>query len=322
MIGLFTLFTIGSLISLQWTSMAIHWKDIASGLSFSIPNQESLFVALAVFGITGVGGDEIMAYNYWLIEKGYAANSGPREDTEAWNKRAKGWINIMYMDALLAMVAYTVVTAVFYMLGAAVLHSQGLLPEKGELIDVLARIYTDSLGSWAKGFFLVGAFVVLFSTLLAALAAWTRLFTDAFAQIGILDFKDIVQRRRWIAICAWVIPAIWGACYLFFKAPTAMVLIGGAATTAILLIVVFAAAIMRLRWLPDALKPGRLYDVILALSMIAIATVGILGLVNAIKENMPKEEVPAEETAMVPELTSPASTLAKASHDSFRSSHP
>ena len=129
MIGLFTIFTIVSLISLQWTPMAVSWGEISSGLSFSIPNKESLFVALAVFGITGVGGDEIMAYNYWLIEKGYAANTGPREDTEAWNQRAKGWIKVMYWDALLAMVAYTLVTAVFYLLGAAVLHSQSLLPE-------------------------------------------------------------------------------------------------------------------------------------------------------------------------------------------------
>ncbi|MGI9241629.1 MAG: Nramp family divalent metal transporter, partial [Verrucomicrobiales bacterium] len=122
MIGLFTAFTIVSLISLQWTPMAIQWGDVASGLTFSIPDKGSLFVALAVFGITGVGGDEIMAYNYWLIEKGYAANTGPREDTEAWNRRAKGWIRVMYWDALLALVAYTTVTAVFYMLGAAVLH--------------------------------------------------------------------------------------------------------------------------------------------------------------------------------------------------------
>lgn len=295
MIGLFTLFTVISLVSLQWTSMAIRWEDIASGLTFTIPDQTTLFVALAVFGITGVGGDEIMAYNYWLIEKGYASNTGPREDTAMWNERARSWIRVMYMDALLAMLAYTAVTAVFYLLGAAVLHSQSLLPEKAELIDVLARIYTDSLGGWAKGFFLVGAFIVLFSTLLAALAAWTRLFTDAFGQIGLLNFEDMEQRRRWIAVSAWVIPSIWGAAYLFMKEPTAMVLIGGAATTAILLIVVYASFIMRRRWLPEALKPGRVYDVILGLSMIAIAGVGIWGLVDTIKSRMPHSEpVPVE----------------------------
>ncbi len=296
MIGLFTLFTIVSLISLQWTDMAIGFDDILAGLSFQIPDQATLFVALAVFGITGVGGDEIMAYNYWLIEKGYAASTGPREETEAWNRRARSWIKVMYMDALLALVAYTLVTAVFYLLGAAVLNSQSLFPEKKELIDVLSRIYTDSLGGWARGFFLMGAFVVLFSTLLAALAAWTRLFTDAFGQIGLLSFHDLRQRHRWIGGSAWVIPSIWGICYLYMKSPTAMVLIGGAATTAILLIVVFATVVMRWRWLPQALKPGRLYDVILTLSMVAIASVGIWVFVDTIRKNITSgKAAPTEE---------------------------
>jgi len=309
MIGLFTAFTIVSLVSLQWTPMAIHWGEVASGLTFSIPDKDSLFIALAVFGITGVGGDEIMAYNYWLIEKGYAANTGPREDSEAWNQRAKGWIRVMYWDALLALAAYTIVTGVFYMLGASVLHSQSLLPEKGNLIDVLARIYTDSLGAWAHPFFLAGAFVVLFSTLLAALAAWTRLFSDAFGQIGILDFSDLQQRRRWIGILAWVIPSVWGASYLFLKSPTAMVLVGGAATTAILMIVVFAAFIMRSRWLPDALKPGKLYDVILTISMLAILFVGIWGLVDTIRKNTAPKPAPQEEVETPPSSpTAPAPT--------------
>jgi Mn2+/Fe2+ NRAMP family transporter len=295
MIGLFTVFTVVSLISLQWTPMAISWYQVSSGLSFSIPDKESLLVALAVFGIVGVGGDEIMAYNYWLIEKGYAANTGPREDTEAWNQRAKGWISVMYWDALLALAAYTIVTAVFYMLGAAVLHSQSLLPEKDKVIDVLAKIYTDSLGSWALPFFLVGAFVVLFSTLLAALAAWTRLFSDAFGQIGVLNFRDLKERHRWIGILSWVIPSIWGICYLFMKAPAAMVLIGGAATTAILLIVVFATVIMRYCWLPTSLKPSRVYDVILVISMLAIAFVGVWVFYNTIKKTTTAEAPPAAE---------------------------
>ncbi|MGI9244582.1 MAG: hypothetical protein ACR2RV_27520, partial [Verrucomicrobiales bacterium] len=177
------------------------------------------------------------------------------------------------------------------------------------LIDVLARIYTDSLGAWAHPFFLAGAFVVLFSTLLAALAAWTRLFADAFGQIGLLDFTDLRQRRRWIGILAWIIPSAWGASYLYMKAPTTMVLIGGAATTAILLIVVFAAFIMRRRWLPEALKPSKLYDVVLTISMAAIMFVGIWGLVDTIrKHTAPKEPPPEVETMEGPQGSPAART--------------
>ncbi|MEM7387340.1 MAG: Nramp family divalent metal transporter, partial [Verrucomicrobiota bacterium] len=293
LIGLFTVFTIISLISLQWTPYAISAADLKSGLSFDIPNKEMLFFAIAVFGITGVGGDEIMAYNYWLIEKGYAANTGPRENSPAWEKRAKGWIHIMYIDAILALVVYTTVTAIFYLLGAAVLNAQELLPEKSQLIEVLSTMYTTALGGWAKGVFMVGAFVVLFSTLLAALAAWSRLFSDAFGQIGMFDFKDLKQRRKAIAICAWVIPLIWATCFIVLKAPTLMVLIGGVATTAILIIVVFATAVMRWKWLPPFLRSGFFYDAALVLSIIAIAAVGFLGLWNTYKSLTKEKAKPA-----------------------------
>ena len=167
----------------------------------------------------------------------------------------------MYLDALLAMVVYTVMTAAFYLLGAAILHRQGLLPEGMELVETLSRLYTQSLGPWAGTLFLIGAFVVLFSTLFGALAIWTRLFSDAFGQIGWLDFKDFKQRHRAIAILAWSIPVIWATLFLVLKVPALMVVIGGVATTVILLIVVFAV----------------IHDIALWISIIAILMVSFYG---------------------------------------------
>lgn len=83
MTGLFTLLTLVSLFQLQWTPSAIAWSDITGGLTFQLPAAVA-FVALGAFGVTGVGGDEIMAYNYWLLEKGYALNTGPSEDNLQW----------------------------------------------------------------------------------------------------------------------------------------------------------------------------------------------------------------------------------------------
>ena len=275
-IGLFTVLTVISVVALQFTPLHITGGELLSGLQFQLP-PEVVLVALGAFGITGVGGDEIMAYNYWLIEKGYAAYTGPREETEAWQQRAKGWIRVMYLDALLAMVIYTMMTAAFYLLGAAILHRQGLLPEGMELVETLSRLYTQSLGPWAGTLFLIGAFVVLFSTLFGALAIWTRLFSDAFGQIGWLDFKDVGQRHKAIALLAWSIPLIWATLFLMLKAPVLMVIIGGVATTVILLIVVFAVLHFRYRRLPDALRPSVFYDVAFWISVIAILMVGLYG---------------------------------------------
>ena len=281
MIGLFTLFTIASVIALQSTEFSFSFGDIVSGLQFKLPaDQAILFAAIGAFGITGIGGDEIMMYNYWLLEKGYAAKTGKRDDSPEWNRRAKGWIRVMYLDAILSMIVYTVVTAAFYILGAAVLHSQGLVPEDSELVNTLSRMYTDTLGPWARNAFLIGAFVVLFSTLFAALAGWTRLFSDCFAQFGWYDFGSRQSRLRSIGWLAWIIPFLWALVFILFQKPGWMVLVGGIGTSIILLIVVVAAFQFRYRHLPDSLKPGKVYDFFLWLSATVIIAAGIYALLQ------------------------------------------
>lgn len=282
MIGLFTIFTVVSLVSLQWTPFAISGSEIASGLNFELPATALILVALGTFSITGVGGDEVLAYNYWLIEKGYASFTGPEPDTRSpeWLARAKGWIRVMQLDAVLSMICYTLVTALFYLLGAAILHSQKVVPEGNELITVLSTMYTQSLGPWAENAFLIGAVVVLFSTLLAALAAWTRLFSDAFGQFGWIDFNDEKQRRKSIAILSIIFPIIWSILYFTIGKPGFMVIIGGALTMIILLIVVFAAIIMRYKWLPKELRPSPAFDLALWLSIIAIVAAGMFSAIQ------------------------------------------
>jgi len=276
MIGAFTLFTFASLISLQFTEFAITSGDLISGMIPSIPTETVLFLtAIGAFGITGVGGDEIMAYNYWLIEKGYARYTGPKNDSADWERRAKGWIRIMYWDASLAMVAYTSMTVMFYLLGAAILHKQGLVPDGPALITTLGNMYTQSLGPWAKSLFVAGAIVVLYSTLFAALAAWTRMFADAFGRIGFYDFQNEGSRKRAISIAAWVIPAIWATLFLIMGNPALMVILGGLATVVILLIVVFAAIYFRYYRLDKRLRPTTLYDITLWISSVSIGLVAV-----------------------------------------------
>ena len=182
MIGAFTVFTFASLIALQTTDMAITSSELLGGLIPSFPSETMLLViAIGAFGITGVGGDEIMAYNYWLIEKGYASYTGPKDNSIAWERRAKGWIRIMYWDASLAMLAYTSMTVMFYLLGAAVLHRQGLVPTGPDLIHTLGE-HVHAV-AWALGSIVVcaggGGGVVL----------------DRAGRLGCLDAD--VLRRLW-----------------------------------------------------------------------------------------------------------------------------
>ncbi|MCK4966454.1 Nramp family divalent metal transporter, partial [bacterium] len=59
LIFFFTLFNLLCVAMLQYTPYAIDIENILSGLSFQLPGYTVIF-AVSAFGLTGVGGDEIM----------------------------------------------------------------------------------------------------------------------------------------------------------------------------------------------------------------------------------------------------------------------
>jgi manganese transport protein len=177
----------------------------------------------------------------------------------------------------LSMVVYTLVTAAFYLLGAAILYKRGEIPSGYGMIETLSKMYTDAYGSWVKGFFLFGSFVVLFSTLFSALAAWTRIFSDLFGQLKWIDFYNMKIRKRTIAIAAWVFPALWFVALVIFKSPVIMVTVGGIITFILLLIIVYGGLHFRYRQKQFGLESSKFYDIALWISCIAIFMVGFYG---------------------------------------------
>lgn len=273
MVAGFTIMTIAAVFALNYTEYNISLEELASGLTFELSGTV-IAVAIGAFGLTGVASDEIIAYNYWCIEKGYAAYSGPRQDNDAWRSRARGWIKIMYLDALVAMVIYTAVTAAFYLLGAAILFKRGEVPAGNELIETVALIYTESLGKGVRTMYLIGAFFVLFSSLFATLAAWTRIYPDIIGQLRWIDFT--VSRKKTVAILAWIIPIGWALSYLFINLPLAMILFGGAVGSVMLFLVVFA--VLHVKYgRPQFFTSGLMYDIVFWISVISILAVGAYG---------------------------------------------
>jgi hypothetical protein len=110
---------------------------------------KGIATAIAVFGITGVGASELFMYPYWCTEKGYARWTGTQENNEAWRQRALGWIRVMNVDILASMVYLLPATVAFYFLGAGVLHAKGIVPTGTDMIVVLSRMYTETLGEWS-----------------------------------------------------------------------------------------------------------------------------------------------------------------------------
>jgi hypothetical protein len=285
--GLFTIFTLLALFMVQGGDFAIQWPDIAEGLSFRLPAGTVGF-AFAAFGLTGVGGDEILSYNYWCIEKGYARFTGPSgqhgdkasPEESSWAHRARGWIKVMYLDAFLSMIVYTLVTAAFFLLGASILYERGELPEGYAMIETLSRIYTESVGPTAKNIFLLGSFMVLFSTLFAALAIRTRVFSDLFGVLGWINFSDLKARIRTIRVLAIVFPILWTIAFLVVKLPVLMVTIGGIATFIMLFIVVAAGIWFRFGNKEQDLPVSSFYRIALIVSCSAIVLVGVYGIIK------------------------------------------
>jgi hypothetical protein len=126
--------------------------------------------------------------------------------------------------------------------------------------------------------YLVGAFFVLFSSLFASLAAWTRMYADIFGQLDWIDFSNVRQRRKVIAVLAWCFPVAWATTYLFIELPVVMILFGGAVGSAMLFLIVFAALHIKYRRPQIIESAGVFYDVSFWVSIVSIILVGVYGL--------------------------------------------
>lgn len=276
---IFSVITVLIALGLPLTPFAYGASDVASGLTLTIPIG-ALGAAIAMFGLTGVSVDEITTYPYWCIEKGYARWVGPNDGSEAWERRARGWISVMYKDALLSWMVYTTTTLAFFVIGAAVLHPQGLVPEGNDVVITLSRLYTDVLGEWANVIFLVGAIAVLGSTLWAATPAWARMFSNFLSSAGVFEWANPVSRNRWVRGFTIALPVLWGVIYLFWQAPLTMIFIGGILGGVFLLAVVIAVWYLRQTETSPQLRGGWPFATALIISSIAIGLLGIYSILN------------------------------------------
>jgi Mn2+/Fe2+ NRAMP family transporter len=283
LVGTFTLVTLLTVVILQFDPVwAISAGELTSGLVPSIPpavgQNSPLLTALATFGIIGVGASELMVYPYWCLEKGYGVAVGPRDETEAWATRARGWLKVMQLDAWASMIVYTAVTVAFYLLGAATLGRLGLKPEGGEMVRTLGAMYAPVfgpvIGPWANGAFLLGAFAVLYSTLFVAAAGNARMVVDGLILAGLLP-ADAASRTVWNRRLSVAWPLVATGLALLIREPVAMVLASGAAQAVMLAALGVAVLWFRWRALDPRLRPGRAWDVLLMASSAGFIIIGL-----------------------------------------------
>lgn len=270
----FTLITVGLALGLPFTAYPWTGSDLLTGLSFTIP-AGTLGFAIAMFGITGVGADEMTTYTYWCIEKGYARWTGPDDGSEDRARRALGWINVMRMDVLVSWIICTLCTLSFYTIGATVLHPQGLVPAGNDMITTLSRIYTDTMGPGAQWLFLIGAVGVLGSTFIASAASVPRLWANTLGLLGIINWHDMAVRNRTVRLMTMIFPVIWSIGFLLIQSPVLMVQIGGIAGGIFLIAVVIAVWVLRSRDVDHRYRASRFFNLALVVSSICIIILGV-----------------------------------------------
>lgn len=250
----FTALTITGVLLMQDTEFAMRTSDIVSGFRFEFSTGVAV-LALAAYGYTGVNSGEIAAYTYWCIEKGYSARIGRFDNTPEWYRRAHGWLRVLRTDVWMTLIILTCATIPFYILGAGVLHALGERPEGNTMIQALSNMYTQTLGPWSLWLFGVGAFCILYSSSVAAIAAGARYLPDYLIELGFTP-RDRVDLRR--AIIRWyclVVPFIGLGLYTGFQRPVLMVTIAACYAAMMLPIQSAIAIYLHAKRLPTQVQP-------------------------------------------------------------------
>jgi Mn2+/Fe2+ NRAMP family transporter len=256
-VGLFTMLTLMAAILLLRMPQYFSLSALIEGFKFRLP-EPGVSTALAAFGITGVGASELFMYPYWCVEKGYAQYVGRRESTDAWRRRARGWVRVMHVDILASMMIYTVATLAFYLLGAGILHGMKLVPAAKDMIPVLSNIYTQTLGGWSLWLFYLGAIATLYGTIFAATAANSRVFADACRLVSLFERDDYEKRKFYRHLFIVLLLVIPVALFLLIGSPVKMVVAGGIAQALMLPVIGLGAVYLRHRHLPQEIAPSPL----------------------------------------------------------------
>ena len=288
MVAIFTFTTMVAVGALQFTDFAVTGPQLASGFTFQLP--ASLITAFGAFGIIGVGASELIYYPYWCLEKGYAAKVGPDDGTTEWQEAAKGWLRVMRIDAWVSFFIYTLATIAFYLLGAAILHARNMKVESGQMIETLSHMYRSAFGEWSLWLFLIGAIVVLYSTIFGATASNARLFADALNLFGLKRYANPEERVRWVKIGCVVLPVAFTSVFLIFGNPVHLVFWGAVAQGIMLPFLAGAALYFHFTCKHAALRAKPLSVACLIFAAVLMAALGIYQITDAISKEVQKRQ--------------------------------
>ena len=278
LVATFSLVVIGSVLALQGTDYAISGAQIAAGFRFEMPS-DGAFVALAVMGSVGATAVELFMYPYWTVEKGYPSFVGPRQDSDEWRARYRGWMRVMMADAGVCTGIALVITCAYYLLGASVLNTLNVLPEGMKVVEQVSLIFTKSIGDWAYYIFMFGGFCTLFSTLLVFAASSGRIGADFLRRVGVAALSADDSYRRWVRIFQIGFPFLWLVFILFDSRTLDFVLKGANANNLLLIPVAYGVLHLAMKT-PERERMSMWTELALLLTLWAIINFTAINIFN------------------------------------------
>lgn len=257
LVVIFTFTTLICAVAMQTTEFAVTPADVLGGMTPDFGLFVSFAaIALAAYGYTGMDAPSLSAYTYWCIEKGYPSFVGSERDDLDWESHARSWMKVVHTDVFLSLVVVTCATIPYYVLGAGVLNKMGLVPKGNEeTVSTLSNIFTQTLGPWAVWAFSIGAFFILFSTVLSGFGGAGRFIPDYFIEMKLFDRSNIALRRAIVRWYVGLIPIV--AFFIYLASPSFVFLIkvGGLASAITLPIQCGATIWLQARRMDPRIRP-------------------------------------------------------------------
>ncbi|NIA30660.1 MAG: hypothetical protein GWP06_12210 [Actinobacteria bacterium] len=130
-------------------------------------------------------------YSYWVIGAGYGSTAGRgygkpadlaklKNMSRAAAEKIRGWFQVVYYDATLALVIGVVVTCSFLIAGAGVLWPNHIAPSGADVAVKLSSIFSSKWGAFGGTIFMLAGAAALVGTQIGQLAGWPRLLADCF----------------------------------------------------------------------------------------------------------------------------------------------
>ena len=199
---LFKIFLAVLVVSFLGTAVAIgpNPAGIAQGLyRVGLPEQvgkfNPLLVAMAMIGAVG-GSLGNLLYPYFLEKKGWR---GPK------------YRRLQTYDLMLAVLAMIVLNLSVWVLGAELLHPEGLNIEK---LDDLPKLLSGTLGATGRSLFYAGIFAAIFTSLIGHAMGLALMGSHAWLRwhAGTGKIEQAYEDHslyRWIVIWCLISPLVW-----------------------------------------------------------------------------------------------------------------